>query len=386
MRASSFSRRRTGPATATVVALVAVTLTTSAATLPGRAVAETTDDTSAGAPGFYPATVDELGGQPNAESLESATRTYTTDNARSFELEGSIETVQTVEEEGEEVVVTLASDVVFDVDSADLSDAAARRIGELVQQVPEDAPLAVDGHTDSVGTDEDNEDLSQRRAQSVADAVAAARPDLDLTVTGHGESDLKVTESGDDVAEDRAQNRRVELRYTGPVPGATQERVTTQDVTPVHGEYVPADAPSIHAVEDVEAVADQVMAVPEGGGARVQVGVEALVVRGSTTRLRVSFTPLDAIEDEVDDVSVWNMTGDGELHPVLVDTRTLAQYKPLATSGQELETDPIRASTSVGGTVLYEVAFARPVDDLSELDVSLVPTWPTFEDVPVEWD
>nr|WP_241744430.1 OmpA family protein [Cellulosimicrobium arenosum] len=275
----------------------------------------------------------------------------------------------------------------FDVGSADLSDAAAERIGGLVDRVPQDGPLTVEGYTDSVGSDEDNLDLSRRRAQSVADAVAAARPDLDLTVEGYGETRLAVPESGDDVAEDRAQNRRVELRYTGPVPGRSETRVETEDITPAQGEYVPADAPSVHPVGEAETVDEMVVPVPGSDGAQVRVAVEPLVVRGSLTRLRLTLTPLDAVDDdETDDVSVWDMTGSGELHPTLVDTRTLAQYQPVRSSGVELESDPVRATTSVDGTVRYEVAFARPVDDLSSLDVAVVASWPTFEDVPVEWD
>jgi len=59
----------------------------------------------------------------------------------------------------------------------------------------------------------------------------------------------------------------------------------------------------------------------------------------------------------------------------------------VSSRGLELETDQFGASTAVGGTVRYEVYLPRPVDEsLSSLYVSVLPTWPTFEDVPVVRD
>lgn len=125
--------------------------------------------------------------------------------------------VQTVEQEAGETVVTLSSDILFDPSDATLSAAAEQRVGELVADVPDGAEVQVQGHTDTVDTDAANQDLSERRAQAVADAIAASRPDLDLTVEGFGESRLAQPETGDEtaIAEARAANRRVEIRYEG---------------------------------------------------------------------------------------------------------------------------------------------------------------------------
>lgn len=94
-------------------------------------------------------------------------------------------------------------------------------------EVVEHTPSVVDHGTtmrvvplQTVETDGDetvNQDLSERRAQAVADAVADARPDLSLDVQGFGETRLKRPETGDPaaVAEARAENRRVEIRYGG---------------------------------------------------------------------------------------------------------------------------------------------------------------------------
>lgn len=125
----------------------------------------------------------------------------------------SVRPLETVEQDGEETVIDLASDILFATDEATLPETAGPKIAELLTAVPEGAALAVHGHTDSVASDEYNLDLSRRRAEAVAAAVRAARPDLVLDVKGFGESQLKVPEAGDDLAEDRAANRRVELRY-----------------------------------------------------------------------------------------------------------------------------------------------------------------------------
>jgi outer membrane protein OmpA-like peptidoglycan-associated protein len=75
----------------------------------------------------------------------------------------------------------------------------------------------VHGHTDSVGTPQANLALSRARADAVATAIRGARPDLALDVQGFGE-DRPVAPNergGEDDPAGRAQNRRVELRFTG---------------------------------------------------------------------------------------------------------------------------------------------------------------------------
>lgn len=130
---------------------------------------------------------------------------------------GSVRTVEEETTEGDETVVTLDSDILFEFAAAELTDTARTRVAELVADVPDAARVQVTGHTDSVGDEASNLDLSQRRAQAVADAVAAARPDLVLEVAGRGEAEPAAPneQGGEDNPEGREQNRRVELRYTG---------------------------------------------------------------------------------------------------------------------------------------------------------------------------
>lgn len=339
-------------------------------------------------------TLDDVGGEPDPDAVASATHTFEPERfARTFELDGRIESVETVETEGEDVTVTLASDVLFDPSSAELSTVAAERVGELVAEIPDGENAQIDGHTDSVDREELNQELSERRAQAVADAIAETRPDLTLEVTGYGESRLKQPEDGDDVAEDRAQNRRVEIRYTGTAPGESSSETETVDVAPVEAPYEPGDAPQVSALDPALAVAEQVVRTPGEGGGEVRVGVEELVVRGPLVRLRLQVTPLDPVpawagpDTLTEHISIYDVTA-GELHETLVDTTSLTSYEAVSFVGTRFSvTDRIRTQTAVGRTMRYEAYFPRPVDDsLEAIDVSVVPTWPTFEDVPIRGD
>ena len=114
-------------------------------------------------------------------------------------------------------VVRLSSDILFDFESATPRPAAAATIAELASAWPKGGTVAITGYTDSIGTQEYNLALSRRRAQAVSVLVAAARPDLKLAVEGRGEAD-PVASNGTPERDDpagRAQNRRVELRFSG---------------------------------------------------------------------------------------------------------------------------------------------------------------------------
>ena len=84
-----------------------------------------------------------------------------------------------------------------------------------------DGDVFIEGHTDSSSTPLHNQPLSERRATAVRDAlinrgVAAAR----LRVQGFGERRLRFPEERDD--EEKALNRRVEVRYRAPLPGPSR--------------------------------------------------------------------------------------------------------------------------------------------------------------------
>ncbi|MGO1608247.1 MAG: OmpA family protein [Brevibacterium yomogidense] len=148
----------------------------------------------------------------------SALRDSVTDLAPNIaDLSENIDEVETTESSGGESVITLATDILFDFDSAELSDAAQERIAEIADEIPADAEVTVAGHTDSKGEGAYNQDLSEQRADTVAEVLAESDGDLQIESEGFGESEPVAsngTEAEDD-PEGRAENRRVEIRHDG---------------------------------------------------------------------------------------------------------------------------------------------------------------------------
>lgn len=115
----------------------------------------------------------------------------------------------------EEGIVLTIGDVLFALDSAELSAAADDPLDELATFLL-DRPghrVRVEGYTDSTGSTVYNQQLSQRRAQTVANAMMdrGISPGR-MSVVGYGESDPvapNTTEVG------RQLNRRVEFVILG---------------------------------------------------------------------------------------------------------------------------------------------------------------------------
>ena len=108
------------------------------------------------------------------------------------------------------VVVNLP-DVLFQFDSAALTNDARRTVGEIAQVVADtvDRSIAVEGHTDAVGTIDYNQRLSESRARSVADAlVNNGVSQRRIRIRGYGETDPIASNSSET---GRRRNRRVEV-------------------------------------------------------------------------------------------------------------------------------------------------------------------------------
>jgi len=300
---------------------------------------------------------------------------------RPYEPGPATKQVGQVEQEQDQTSVTLASDILFTVDGSDLSEEARAAIGALVAQVPAGATVTVDGHTDSVLDDAHNQDLSERRAQSVAAAVAAARPDVVLDVHGYGESRLKVSEDGEDIAEDRAQNRRVELHYAGAPPQAT-----TATAPPTVGAAAPGPYGETGLVVPVptsgaKLLAEQTVDAPGRPGEKLRVGVEGLDVRGASMRLRVVVERLGGSSEPA---TLYELMGDDVLSPSVADRTGLVEYRTLSNTGQRWSTDNLRLSLVPGVPVRFEATLPAPLYTTPALAVSVDSRWPTFEDVPVD--
>ena len=122
----------------------------------------------------------------------------------------------TIEIEGDETTVSLPSDVLFDVDSSDLSSEAEDALQSAAQEMAgtDGGELRIVGHTDDVLDEAYNQTLSEERAEAVHQRLQ----DLaDLEAFGEvavsGESFRQpIADNTSD--EGRAMNRRVELHFT----------------------------------------------------------------------------------------------------------------------------------------------------------------------------
>ena len=122
--------------------------------------------------------------------------------------------------DGERIVVSLPSDVLFDFDKSDIrADArpVLARLGEALQAMT-DRPVTIIGHTDAKGTDAYNQALSERRASSVERWLSGSGVTAAMTTAGKGES-MPVAPNenadGSDNPEGRQKNRRVEFIIGG---------------------------------------------------------------------------------------------------------------------------------------------------------------------------
>ncbi|WP_314178772.1 OmpA family protein [Actinomyces oris] len=128
---------------------------------------------------------------------------------------------------GKDITVTLASDVTFASDSAELTSAADAQLqtvaGQLAQY-PDGGTLSIVGHTDDVQDDAYNQTLSEKRANAVKTRLAqlTSLDKWQTSVSGKGESEPKVNDTSDEA---RAVNRRVEITLT-PTGGTTTKTTT----------------------------------------------------------------------------------------------------------------------------------------------------------------
>jgi len=115
--------------------------------------------------------------------------------------------------------LTLASDTLFEFESADLSleaELSLQVAGAILQQKALDHPVVIEGHTDAMGPDSYNDKLSERRAQVVRDWFVERgflKPEQ-VTIKGYGKRRPIAPNrkpDGTDDPEGRKQNRRVDI-------------------------------------------------------------------------------------------------------------------------------------------------------------------------------
>ncbi len=117
-----------------------------------------------------------------------------------------------VRRQGDNIILVMASDVTFDVDSDQVNPQFYRTlaaVGEVLNEFNK-TTIEVSGHTDSTGSAQYNQDLSYRRANSVAYVLAqnGVMPGR-MYVIGLGETRPVASNANPG---GRARNRRVEIQ------------------------------------------------------------------------------------------------------------------------------------------------------------------------------
>lgn len=117
------------------------------------------------------------------------------------------------------IVIRLASELLFEFGSADLTDTGMDKLHKVANYInnTRDIEISIEGHTDTIDSAEFNLELSRLRAQAVADWFKS-ETSMDanrLSVIGYGETRPMVTSEAEDLEvrkQEERLNRRVEIR------------------------------------------------------------------------------------------------------------------------------------------------------------------------------
>lgn len=118
-----------------------------------------------------------------------------------------------ITENAKEIQIKLGAEVLFDTGKFALKPAATEALEKVAALLKDHAglPIVIEGHTDSVGKPGANQALSEKRADAVREWLIAngdISGDL-ITTKGYGQTQPV---AGNDTAEGRQKNRRVEIR------------------------------------------------------------------------------------------------------------------------------------------------------------------------------
>ena len=202
-----------------------------------------------------------------------------------------------------DITVTLASDVTFASDSAELASGAEAQLktvaGQLAQY-PDGGTLTIVGHTDDVQDDAYNQTLSEKRANAVKTRLEqlTSLDKWQTSVSGKGESEPKIKDTSDEA---RAANRRVEITLT-PTGGTTPK-----NTTPTNGSSATPNPTSSKLPDPKGPVAkgaDGVTVKSDGGDDHVTITIDH-VTRQSGYLLGQLHTTISAKKNSAPNLHLW---------------------------------------------------------------------------------
>jgi outer membrane protein OmpA-like peptidoglycan-associated protein len=120
---------------------------------------------------------------------------------------------------GDDIVLRISSDAMFEGNSFNLSDRAKDILWKLAPVLRhfDHTQVFIDAYTDTTGSAEKNEEVSRKRAYTIGGQLVKNEVPLSrLQAHGYGEENLKV-KTGDQVNEPR--NRRIEIRIVARAAG-----------------------------------------------------------------------------------------------------------------------------------------------------------------------
>lgn len=190
--------------------------------------------------------------------------------------------------------LSVTSDVLFDVDSSEISDDGQKVLTSAADTLRDTAAgqeVTVVGHTDDQGEEAYNQTLSEKRAEAVRKVLEEELDgdDVTLATEGRGETEPLVPNTdaaGDPIEDNRRQNRRVSFEYA-PADGADTSIETGEEL---------ADAPEMEETDTADgAAASAILAQPGERGAKtdLRIDLRGLAADGDYARLDYAFALAD---------------------------------------------------------------------------------------------
>jgi OOP family OmpA-OmpF porin len=108
--------------------------------------------------------------------------------------------------------ITLATDVLFEFNKAELREGGKEKLDELAQksQGAEVDRIVLAGYADRIGKEDYNRELSEKRAQAVADYIASKGIDQSrIQVEGRGEEQSVTGDQCRKMGPERASNKKL---------------------------------------------------------------------------------------------------------------------------------------------------------------------------------